>query len=162
MPETTTERLAALVGLVAAISLVLVAMSARTPKDAAQVAAPAAADAVSAPSEAEPADDPVVAVARPPAAPKPPSAATAALTLTAARGDCWLSIHAGTPDGKVLYEGTLLSGRTIRLAGARLWVRMGAAANLDLTLNGKKVASLPAGTADVVATPAGVRPASSA
>jgi hypothetical protein len=84
------------------------------------------------------------------------------LTLTAARGDCWLSVRAGTPDGKVLYEGTLVSGRTIQLAGARLWVRMGAAANLDLTLNGKRVAGLAAGTADLVVTPSGVRPASSA
>jgi hypothetical protein len=162
MPETTTERLAALIGLVAAISLMLVALSAQTQGNTVPAAARVPVDGVPAASVPQQPDESVVAAARPPAAPKSPPSSTVLLALTAARGDCWLSVRAGTPEGKVLYEGTLASGRTIRLEGARLWVRFGAAANLDLTLNGKKVAALPAGTVDVVATPAGVRAAGTA
>jgi hypothetical protein len=158
MPETTSERLAALVGLVAAVTLVLVALSARTHAETVQVAAPAAETA----GPASAFDEPVAAAARPPAAPATAPASTALLALTAARGDCWLFVRLDASDGKVLYEGTLTSGRTIRLQGARLWVRMGAAANLDLTLNGGRVAALPAGTVEVVATPKGVRAAGAA
>jgi hypothetical protein len=57
----------------------------------------------------------------------------------------------------VLYEGILTSGKSISVEGARLAIRFGAAANVDLTLNGKRVAALPRGTTDVVVTPAGVR-----
>jgi hypothetical protein len=154
MPETTSERVAAVVGLVAAATLFLLALSAKTRVEAVQVASPTAAETTLVPG-----DEPVTAAASPPAAPEPARASTALLALTAARGDCWLSVRADASDGKVLYEGTLVSGRTIRLQGKQLWVRMGAAANLDLTLNGEKVAELPAGTVDVVATPTGVRAA---
>jgi hypothetical protein len=161
MPETTSERLAALVGLVAAFALIVVALSARTRDEAVPVAAPAAEAVASATSQLEDVEPPVAAAPQPSATPKPRAASTAALALTAARGDCWLSIRADSADGEVLYEGTLVSGRTIRFERERLWVRMGAAANLDLTLNRKRVA-LPAGTVDVVATPTGVRAAPSA
>jgi hypothetical protein len=158
MPETTTERLAALIGLVAALALVFVALSLRTDRAAVHVAAPAEAEALPA-TNATRTEEPVARVASRPVTGRPAPAETATLVLKAARGDCWLSVHAGTPDGNVLYEGVLTNGRTISVKGARLWVRLGAAANLDLTLNGRKVAALPAGTFDVVATPRGVRPA---
>ena len=159
MPETTSERIAALVGVVAAVTLILVALSARTEERAVPVAA-AVSGETALPQAAVPLDEldePVAAAARPPAAPT-----KAALALTATRGDCWLSVRADAEDGEVLYEGTLAAGRTMRFARTRLWVRMGAAANLDLTLNGKKVAALPAATAELVATPAGVQPGAGA
>jgi hypothetical protein len=157
MPETTTERLAALIGLMAAIALVLLAVSGRTNGAAVHVRAPAGADA--SPATTTRAEEPVARVASRRVTSRPAPAEGTILLLKAARGDCWVSVRAGTPDGEVLYEGTLTSGRTIRLTGARLWVRLGAAPNLDLTLNGKKVPALAAATVDLVATPKGIRPA---
>ncbi len=161
MPETTTERLAALVGLLAALLLLLVAFTAKSRGDPIPVAAfgapETAADVATPPSAPAPAS-PVPARTRP--KPPPKTAATQPLLiLTAARGDCWLSAHSGSAEGRLLYEGTLLSGRSLRLIGPRLWLRFGAAANLDLTLNGKRIAALPTGTGDVVATAKGIQPA---
>ncbi|MGH2799315.1 MAG: helix-turn-helix domain-containing protein [Thermoleophilaceae bacterium] len=53
------------------------------------------------------------------------SPALARLVVTAARGDCWLSVRAGSRDGRVLYEGTLREGDSLRFARKRLWIRMG-------------------------------------
>ena len=159
MPETTTERLAALVGVLAALLLLLVAFTANSRGDPVPVAAsagPGTSTEVATPSAAQTAPSPVAP--RPKTTPKS-AANTPLLILTAARGDCWLSARSGSADGRILYEGTLLSGRSLRLNGARLWVRFGAAANIDLTLNGKKIAALPAGTGDVVATATGIQPA---
>jgi hypothetical protein len=157
MPETTTERLAALIAVLAAIGLVFFAV-ANGGERAVHVTAPAEAEA--APAATTTATEELVARdASPPATTKPPPARTATLVLRAARGDCWLSVRAGSPDGNVLYEGVLVSGKSVSVRGERLWVRLGAASNLDLTLNGKRLTSLAAGTFDVVATPRGIRPA---
>ncbi len=112
----------------------------------------------------------------PPSSPGPPTATTtttaapaaqpkherkrakAHLVLTAARGECWLSVRAGSGEGRGLYEGLLVEGRSLRFAGKRLWVRMGAPWNLEAKLNGK-AATLPADTGNVVVTRAGIRPA---
>jgi hypothetical protein len=158
MPVTTTERLAALIGLVAAIALFFLAVSAKTERTAVHVAAQGGTEAPPAPGTPQ-AFPPATPVASRTPTTGPARATTALLELTAARGDCWLSVHAGSPAGKVLYEGVLTSGRSIRVQGDRLWVRLGAGANLDLTLNGRKVAALPVGTADVVVTPSRIRPA---
>jgi cytoskeleton protein RodZ len=95
---------------------------------------------------------------------KPPTRAggsvtTGRLVLVATRGDCWLSVRAGSRDGRVLYEGMVSEGDQFRIAGPRLWVRIGAPWNLDATLNGRRIADLPADTADVLVTPAGIAPA---
>jgi transcriptional regulator with XRE-family HTH domain len=82
-------------------------------------------------------------------APSPPT--TAALSLVATRGTCWVSVRKGSQGGKVLYERTLQLGDRVRLEGTRLWARLGAPWNLDATLNGKHVA-LPATIADVLVT----------
>ncbi len=82
--------------------------------------------------------------------------ASARLVVHAARGDCWLEVRAGSRGGRVVYAGTLAHGRTLRVARARLWVAFGAGAHLDVTLNGKQVASFPSGTAAVVVTADGV------
>jgi hypothetical protein len=158
MPETTTERLAALIGLVASLVLLFIAFSANTRQDVVPVAASrtqAATQVTTQPPALSPAS-PVAASTKP--APRP-AANRLLLILTAARGDCWLSARSGSADGRLLYEGTLLSGRSLRLDGARLWLRFGAASNVDLTLNGKKIAALPAGTGDVLATARGIQPA---
>jgi hypothetical protein len=158
MPETTPERLVAVLGVVAAIALFFLAFSARTKDEPDPIALPTAETAAPLTNPA-----PIELPAEPVAPRRQPEErrATSAplLVLTAARGDCWVSARRGSADGALLYEGTLVSGRSLRLDGARLWLRFGAAANLDLTLNGKKIAPLPDGTVNVVATSRGIEPA---
>jgi Helix-turn-helix domain/RodZ C-terminal domain len=92
-------------------------------------------------------------------APSPPAsppsgrhrAEPAKVLLTAARGPCWLFAHLGSEEGKPLYMGTLEQGRSLHLAGRRLWIRLGAPQNLDASVNAKPV-RLPGDTANVVVT----------
>ena len=74
------------------------------------------------------------------------------LVLRAATGESWLLVRLGSAKGKILYEGFLEKGTSREFAGARLWVRFGAAHRLSATLNGRPVKDLPAGTADVLVT----------
>jgi len=64
--------------------------------------------------------------------------------------------HIRTRYLKAFHEGTLEQGQTLRFAGKRLWIRLGAPSNLEASLNGVP-ASLPDDTANVVVTTAGVR-----
>lgn len=80
-----------------------------------------------------------------------------AYVLTAARGDSWLHVRAGSAAGRLVWEGNLLRGQTVRLRSPRLWIRFGAAAHLDLLIDGRR-ARLPAfGTFDAFVGPRGVR-----
>jgi hypothetical protein len=92
--------------------------------------------------------------------PSPKPAATPELRLVAARGDCWLEVHAGSQQGKTLYIGLLQRGRAVTLPAKLLWVRFGAPENLDAAVAGRKVA-LPRGASNALITPRGVAPASS-
>jgi cytoskeleton protein RodZ len=98
-------------------------------------------------------------VHRPAAATRASSPAVAHLVLVAARGDCWLSVRAGSRDGRVLDEGLLYAGATIQVAAKRLWIRIGAPWNLDARLNGRALRGLPADTGNVFVTAAGLEPA---
>jgi hypothetical protein len=90
--------------------------------------------------------------------PPPPKAHAAAFAFVAARGDSWLSLHAGSSRGRVLFEGLLRQGEKVRLRGRRLWVRFGGAADFDLFVNGRR-AKLPLfGTYDAYVTPGRVTP----
>jgi Helix-turn-helix domain/RodZ C-terminal domain len=95
----------------------------------------------------------------PPASVRPSrrrEARPATLVLIAARGPCWLRVHLGSEAGRRLHEGMLEQGRSLRFAGKRLWIRLGAPRNLEASLNGEP-ARLPDDTANVVVTTAGVR-----
>jgi transcriptional regulator with XRE-family HTH domain len=81
------------------------------------------------------------------------------LVLAATRGDCWLSVRAGSRGGRTLYEGMLREGDEVRVGGARLWVRIGAPWNLAAERNGRALRGLPADTGNVLVTRAGVVPA---
>jgi hypothetical protein len=70
--------------------------------------------------------------------------------LAAVRGDCWMSVRRGSADGEVLYEGVLASGRSIRFIAHRLWLRLGAASNVELSINGRSVGDVPNGTVELV------------
>lgn len=95
---------------------------------------------------------PPVAALRP--ATREPRRAT--LVLTAGRGSCWLLVRAGSSEGRYVREGMLAEGDSLRLAGKRLWIRLGAPQNLEAKVNGQ-AAALPDDTANVVVTAAGIR-----
>jgi hypothetical protein len=82
---------------------------------------------------------------------QPPSAQSALSTivLTAARGDCWVVARSESATGPVLYEGLLRQATSTRLRAKRLWLSLGAAANVDVLIDGKPE-QLPAGTIELV------------
>ena len=89
----------------------------------------------------------------------PARPAPARLLLTAARGNCWIEVHAGSPNGELLYEGTLELGQSQRFVRRRLWINVGAPANLAVTLNGRRITRPVPGI--LVATAKGIFPAQS-
>jgi helix-turn-helix protein/uncharacterized protein DUF4115 len=95
-----------------------------------------------------------------PAAPAP---RLAKLVLTAADGDSWLRVRAGSARGELLYEGTLQQGQVQRFVKwKRLWIELGAPAYLVPKLNGHQVKNFPRMPAVVVVTAKGVRTISTA
>lgn len=99
---------------------------------------------------------------QPPPAPPPPPAVTrttpvapparpsvSTIVLTASRGDCWVLARDSSSTGPVLYEGLLQQGSSRRLKAKRLWLSLGAAANVDLVIDGKPE-ELPGGTVEVL------------
>ena len=72
--------------------------------------------------------------------------------FTAARGDSWFQVRSGSFGGRVLYEGKLVRGETVRIRSRRLWIRFGAASHLDLTIDGRPVLLPAFGTYDAFAT----------
>jgi cytoskeleton protein RodZ len=99
-----------------------------------------------------------------PSARRPPtqvasSAPSGRIVLAATRGDCWLSVRAGSREGRVLYEGMLQAGDEVRISGVRVWIRVGAPWNLVASVNGRALRGLPADTGNVVVTPGGLTPA---
>ena len=91
----------------------------------------------------------------PVAAPKSPPPA---LTLVAARGDCWLSVQVNSSSGRVLYERILRQGQKVRFGLRKpLWIRFGAPGNVEATIGKRSITtSLPLGTSFVVATRKGM------
>ena len=87
-----------------------------------------------------------------------PTATPVKLRITASSGDCWVEVRERSSTGRLLYEGTLVQGKSFSLIVKRLWVRFGAAGSVDVALDGKPVA-VPEGTVDVLVTPAGIQSA---
>jgi cytoskeleton protein RodZ len=82
----------------------------------------------------------------------------AKLVLTAARGDCWIRVRAGSARGELLYQGTLEVGQTQRFSKwKRLFIELGPATYLDAKLNGKPVRNLPDNPSVVVVKADGLR-----
>lgn len=92
----------------------------------------------------------------PPARPKP-KARVVRLALTASRGRCWLEARAGSPNGRVLDSGMLEAGQSLRLAGRRIWIRLGAPTQLDATVDGRRAELPPTTPVNVVVTASGIR-----
>ena len=71
------------------------------------------------------------------------------LVLTASRGDCWVEVRAGSSAGDTLYAGTLASGSSLRFNRPRIWLRLGAASNVDVQVNGRP-STVPHGTVELL------------
>lgn len=105
---------------------------------------------------AQPATPAAEARPEPRARPKPRAARTVSaqevaaqtLVISASRGDCWVEARAGSATGPVLYAGTLAIGRTLRFERPKVWLRLGAASNVDLLVNGR-AAAVPTGTVEL-------------
>jgi hypothetical protein len=80
--------------------------------------------------------------------PTRPRPARSTLILSATRGDCWVEVRAGSATGQPLYAGTLATGRSLRFNRPKLWLRLGAASNVDMVVNGRP-SSVPPGTVEL-------------
>ncbi len=75
------------------------------------------------------------------AKPKPDAPAptrTARLAVTATRTS-WLELRRGSSTGRIVYSGELPAGRSLHVRAPRIWARFGAAANLEIVLDGKRL-----------------------
>jgi cytoskeletal protein RodZ len=81
--------------------------------------------------------------------------------LVAARGDCWLDIHAGSRNGALIFQGTLMQGKTlpVSLTSGPVWMTVGNPPALDVRLGGKLAHGLPTQVGNVLLTRRGIRPA---
>ena len=142
-------------GLLALLALAFVALNALAWAGALideNAATPQQPTAV-APQVAEPATEPIAQrrQLRPVSSKKAGSKAkraAVALKLAATRGDCWVEVRAGSATGQTLFSGALTIGKTLRFDRPRLWLRLGAASNLDIMVNGRPLA-VPSGTVEL-------------
>lgn len=82
------------------------------------------------------------------------------IVLRASSGDCWIAVRLGSAEGPLLYEHLLRPGQAVSFVRRPLWVRVGAPANLMLTVEGRRLAPLAgSGPINVVVGPGGVRTA---
>jgi hypothetical protein len=155
MPSTFHEKLVAAVGFAAVLLLAVLAFTGGNSDDGVGTIAnpPPPPPATTAPG---------TTTTPPPATTtgRQPQPGDARLVVKASRGDSLLSVHADSEEGESLYDGVLAHGRSVSLFGPRLWIRLGAAENVDLTLDGRPVERLPAGSLDLVATPGQLQAAS--
>ena len=79
-----------------------------------------------------------------PAATTTPST-TVVITIKASRGDCWVWARRGSANGKQLAYELLEQGKAIVLRGPRIWLQLGAASMVDITVNGR-VRPVPSST----------------
>jgi hypothetical protein len=82
----------------------------------------------------------------------PPDPGPALVVLTATRGECWFQARLGSETGRVLDERVLGVGESARFEGHRIWLVVGAAGNVELTVDGQPQALSP-GTVSVTLTP---------
>ena len=113
-------------------------------------------------SQTELAEEPATtAVTKRARATTPPPASTASTTpptlatviVKATRGDCWISARLGSESGRVLEERLLAQGESVTLRGAQVWLSIGAASNVDITVNGED-REIQSGTVALILGPA--------
>jgi cytoskeleton protein RodZ len=81
--------------------------------------------------------------------------------VAASRGNCWLWVRSGSSTGPILYEATLVQGKTlpIDLRNGPVWIDIGDPTSIDLRLGGKLVHGLPTQAGTVLLTRHGLAPA---
>jgi hypothetical protein len=81
---------------------------------------------------------------RTPSRAKPAVVRPATVVVSASRGDCWLLVRRGSASGEVVYQGTIRGGAVLRFGlQEKLWLRLGAPWNTDVTVRGKPLGPLP-------------------
>ncbi len=102
--------------------------------------------------ELNPATPLVIGAVRPRPAAVPPK-----VRVVASRGDSWLQVRAGSPTGRLLFGRLLVRGESVSFGVRPLWMRFGAASNVDLRIAGRP-ARLPLfGTFDAYVSRKGAR-----
>jgi hypothetical protein len=149
MPRSFGEKLVAAVGLAAILILVGMALALGGGDDERGADPPPAPPPTTQPAPVTTATTPTTTP--PPVAP-PPAAGAAVLVVRATRGSSALSIRVESEEGASLFEGMVEEGRSVRVSSNRLWIRLGSASNVDLTINGRPVERLPPGAIDLIAT----------
>jgi len=61
------------------------------------------------------------------------------LVIRAATGNSWLVVRRGSETGKLLYQGTLEKGQTLRFPSGRVWLNIGSPELVAMRLNGRPV-----------------------
>ena len=89
-----------------------------------------------------------------------PAAGIARLVLTARSGNSLLEVHSGSAAGRLLFQGTLLRGKSGSFQGKRLWVDVSSPKYVVVRLNGKKRHVPGAKPRVVIVTAAGIETAS--
>jgi Domain of unknown function (DUF4115) len=72
-----------------------------------------------------------------PVATTPAGSETTIVVLSAVRGDSWFSARVGSESGQLLDERVLAQGETVRLQAERIWLSIGAAGNVEVTVDGE-------------------------
>jgi hypothetical protein len=88
----------------------------------------------------------------------PPNVAR--LELTARGGNSLLEVHSGSAAGRLLFQGTLLRGKSVSFQGKRLWVDVASPKHVVARLNGAKRAIPGTKPRVVIVTAAGIETAS--
>jgi uncharacterized protein DUF4115 len=85
-------------------------------------------------------------------------AALAHLVVDAVHGPCWVVVREGSATGKVLYAANLAQGQRMTASAPRLFLRLGAASQVEVTVNGRHLGRALAGTVDTVLSANGAAP----
>jgi cytoskeletal protein RodZ len=87
--------------------------------------------------------------------PQQTTSAATSVKVTAVRGDSTVDVREGDENGRPIFGGTLVKGRSKTVKGSSLWIRVGAIQNLRWTLpDGSTItAGSRVGPADVLFTP---------
>jgi cytoskeletal protein RodZ len=159
-PRTRRTGVLRLLGVVAVVLAAVAGLAAWQLSGTTSTAKAPSLGAADATAAVQPAAMPKPAV-KPAPAPAPEAKPKPAVAvLSAARGRTWLSVRAGGVDGKVLFQGILEQGETLRFGvKQRLWVRMGRPWLLDIRLAGRLVGGLPNASANILLTRAGAQAA---
>jgi RodZ C-terminal domain len=78
------------------------------------------------------------------------------VAVHAVRGTSWVVARRGSATAKVLYVANLPAGKTMTVSARRIWLRLGSASSVNVTVNGRPVGRGLAGVVDLVLKPHGV------